>query len=130
MTSTESLADPILNGPYDAPSRYFEIGPAGPTGTVLDGRRPSESFIPIPASRKGAKTAGGFQDAQDFDATGEPRARNTFVNDLRREVQRWRQRDYERVTPTTRKLLQHWADPNGRTGCCSASGRPPRPRSS
>lgn len=41
------LSDPVLNGPYDPPSRFFEIGPEGPTGEIQQGRRPSESFIPI-----------------------------------------------------------------------------------
>src|SRR4051812_22184925 len=111
MTVVADLSDPILNGPFDAPSRYFEIGPAGPTGEVREGRRPSESFIPIPVSRK-AKTASRTQEAFDFDVQGERRERNQFVNDLRREVDRWRLRDFERVTPTTRKLLQYWADPH------------------
>jgi type III restriction enzyme len=104
------LGNPILNGPYDPPASYFEIGPNGPTGEVLEGRRPSESFIPIPAVRKGG-TAGGVQEALDFDVTRERRERNQLINDLRREVERWRLRDYERVTPISRKLLQHWADP-------------------
>ncbi|MGY1809993.1 BPTD_3080 family restriction endonuclease [Blastococcus sp. SYSU D00669] len=111
---TETLeASPILNGPYDPPARHYEMGPQGRTNTVKEGRRPSESFIPIPAARKGQKVADGLfvQDAIDFDLTGERRERNSFVNDLRREVERWRHRDYERVTPTSRKLLQHWADP-------------------
>ena len=50
---TAVLSDPVLNGPYDPPSRHFEIGPKGPTGVVLEGRRPSESYIPIAPIRKG-----------------------------------------------------------------------------
>lgn len=113
MSSTTSdLTNPILNRPYDSPSRYFEVGPSGPTGQINDGRRPSESFIPISPTRKGRKTtAGAVQVALDFDVTGERRERNPLVNDLRREVDRWRRRDYERVTPISRKLLQYWADP-------------------
>jgi len=101
MSSTSSdLANPILNRPYDSPDRYFELGASGPTGVITDGRRPSESFIPIPPARKGRKPVdGAIQAAFDFDVTGERRERNTFVNDLRREVDRWRRRDYERVTP-------------------------------
>jgi len=109
---TEILANPILNRPYDVPTRYFEMGPHGPTGAILDGRRPSESLIPIAASRKGVRQAdGSMQVALDVELTAERRERNDLINDLRREVERWRHRDYERVTPVTRKLLQHWADP-------------------
>ena len=46
------LSNPILNSPYGAPEQHFELGEHGPTGNVLAGRRPSESFIPVPAPRK------------------------------------------------------------------------------
>jgi type III restriction enzyme len=49
----------------------------------------------------------------DFDATGERRQQNTLINDLRRDVERWRRGgQYPGVTPISRKLLQHWADPD------------------
>jgi type III restriction enzyme len=104
MAAAESLDNPILNGPYDPPGRHFELGPDGPTGTVVDGRRLSESFIPVPPSRKKAE-----QQALDFDVTGERRALNTLINDIRQAVDLWRARNYNGVTPITRKLLQHWA---------------------
>ncbi len=114
------LADPVLNTPYDPPARHFEIGRTGPTGVVLDGRRPSESFVPIAQARKGRAGGRGRttkgpaldeQDELDLDLTGERREANTLINDLRREVELWRARGYGRVTPTTRTLLLHWADP-------------------
>ena len=105
-----SLDNPILNGPFDAPERHFEIGPQGPTGIVVAGRRPSESWIPIPPVRKGA-TASTQQDALDFDATGERREPNPLINQVRAAVDTWRLRGYPGVTPTTRKLLEHWSDP-------------------
>jgi type III restriction enzyme len=106
---TGALDNPVINAPFDPPVRHFEIGPQGPTGTVLDGRRPSESWIPIPAARKGKAKAGAEQVSLDFDITGERREQNTLINDIRREVERWRL-TYNGVTPITRKLLEHWAD--------------------
>ncbi len=103
--TTADLSNPILNSPYDPPAAHFEIGPKGPTGKVLDGRRPSESFIPVPASRKGRDD----QQALDFDVTGERREPNTLINDIRREVELWRANNWNGVTPYTRKLLAHWA---------------------
>jgi type III restriction enzyme len=100
------LINPILNSPYDAPESHFEIGPNGPTGIVLTGRRPSESFIPVPASRKGRH---GDQQVLDFDITGERREQNSLINDIRREVERWRANGWNGVTPYTRTLLSHWA---------------------
>ena len=104
--TTADISNPILNSPYDPPEAHFEIGPKGPTGKVLDGRRPSESFIPIPPSRKGRDAE---QQALDFDVTGERREQNTLINDIRREVERWRASNWNGVTPYTRKLLAHWA---------------------
>lgn len=108
----ETLTNPILNRPYDPPTRHFVLGPKGPTGEIRDGRRPSESFLPIPQSRKrGASTAAPATSVElDFDFTHERREKNSLINDLRREVELWRVRGYQRVTPTTRKLLEHWAD--------------------
>ena len=109
----ESIANPILNSPYDPPERHFEVGPHGPTGEIKVGRRSSESFIPIAAARKGKKVAGGgTQQTIDFDLTGERREKNSLINELRRDVDLWRQRSYHGTTPTTRKLLEHWADPS------------------
>jgi type III restriction enzyme len=109
MTSAD-LSNPILNSPYDPPEAHFEIGPNGPTGTVLPGRRPSESFIPVPPTRKGKKTADVEALTLDLmDTTGERREQNTLINDIRREVERWRANNWNGVTPYTRKLLSHWA---------------------
>ncbi len=106
---SEPIVNPILNSPYDEPDQYFEIGPAGPTGEIHVGRRPSESFIPIAVAKKGAAVQGEF----DLDTGGERIERNTLINDLRRDVSKWRRgSQYLGVTPISRKLLQHWADPD------------------
>lgn len=104
------LENPILNGPYEPPELHFTLGPDGPTGDVRPGRRPSESFIPIPQERKG-KQRSDEQQAFDFDLTGERREANDTINGLRRDVELWRARRYNGVSPTSRKLLEHWADP-------------------
>jgi type III restriction enzyme len=113
MTTAATLDMPILNGPYDPPGRHFVVGPNGPTGEVQIGRRPSESWIPVPVGRKGSKAAqDGEQQGFDFDVTGERRETNSLINDIRARVELWRARGYIGVTPVTRKLLQHWADPS------------------
>ena len=107
-----AIENPILNGPYQAPTLHFEIAEEGGiTGTILTGRRPSESFIPIAPTKKGRKNKAA-QVALDFDATGERREQNTLINDIRQEVELWRLRQYPGVTPYTRKLLQYWANPD------------------
>lgn len=114
MNTAGSLDNPILNSPYQPPARHFVLGQSGPTGDVKPGRRPSESFIPVPVGRKGGKTARDREAEQqgfDFDVTGERREGNSLINDIRARVELWRARGYGGVTPVTRKLLQHWADP-------------------
>lgn len=70
------LSNPIINSPYDAPESHFEIGPTGPTGKLLPGRRLSESYIPVPVSKKGRQAA---QIEFDFDVTGERREQNSLI---------------------------------------------------
>lgn len=107
---SETIDNPILNSPYGQPDRYYHIGRQGPTGEIREGRRPSESFIPIAVSKKGKGE--GTQTEFDFDATGERRERNSLINDLRRDLERWRRGgEYRGATAISRKLLQHWADP-------------------
>ena len=103
--------NPILNSPYEQPDRYYVIGPTGPSGEIRDGRRPSESLIPIAITKKKGVTNQGDQGELNFDATGERREQNSLINDIRRDVASWRATgNYNGVTPISRKLLQHWAD--------------------
>src|SRR5437868_200976 len=107
---TTSIDNPILNSPYAQPDRHYEVGQNGPTGVIKDGRRPSESWIPIAVAKKGKKGE-PVQETIDFDVTGERRERNELINEIRRDVAKWRSDgQYGGVTPITRKLLQHWAD--------------------
>ncbi len=114
----DALSNPILNSPYEPPKAHFVLGPNGPTGEVKTGRRPSESFIPVPMSRKkrGRRRIDPAELAQQqemldlFDTTGERRERNQLINDIRYRVELWRVRGYTWVTPISRKLLNHWAD--------------------
>jgi type III restriction enzyme len=107
-----ALANPILNGPYEPPDHHFEIGPNGPTGRVLQGRRRSESFVPIARAKKRGKNDRDavHQEAFELESTNERIDRNETVNRIRREVELWRNRGYSHVTPVTRTLLEHWAD--------------------
>lgn len=104
----ENLANPVINAPYDPPAQHFQLDEVtgSPTGTLLSGRRPSESWTPLPAVKKGKRA----QAALDFDVTGERREDNSLINDIRREVELWRGRNYPGATAISRKLMLHWAD--------------------
>ncbi|RSN07286.1 restriction endonuclease [Streptomyces sp. WAC 05977] len=110
---TKPIDNPILNSPYEQPDRHYAIGPQGPTGEIQVGRRPSESFVPIAATKKRKRGQDDPAQAEfDFDATGERRERNSLINEIRRDLAKWRRGgEYAGVSPISRRLLQHWADP-------------------
>ena len=114
MTDEASaLSDPVLNSAYDEPSRHFEMGPNGPTGQILEKRRPSEFFVPVPKAKKGrGNVAQAQQPMLDFGAITDERAeRNDKIDQLRDAVRDWRIQEFPGVTAVSRKLLLHWSDP-------------------
>jgi type III restriction enzyme len=101
---TNGMDNPILNSPLAQPDRRFVIGPRGPAGEIREGRRPSESFILIALTKEGSRGSVGAEQVEiDFDATGEWREKNTLINELRREVARWR---LGRSTPASLRPLE------------------------
>jgi len=111
--SNEFFEKPILNSPYDYPARHWELDDSGqPTQRIIESRRRADFVTPIPKSKrqKGGKQA---ELAIDEAISGEDEryANATIINDLRNEIDRWRQipnpSDWK-VTPETQRLLKHW----------------------
>src|ERR1035438_6433976 len=108
---------PILNSPYDYPTRYWELDEQGqPTQQIVESRRKAEFITPIPKPRKRQGRAaqaelvfdegkGLSTEKQQYDAT------SAEINELRYFVDQWRglpnPHDWK-VTPDTQRLLQHW----------------------
>jgi len=46
------IDNPILNSPFGEPARHFRFGEAGITSEVVEERRASAYFVPIPAAKK------------------------------------------------------------------------------
>lgn len=102
------IDNPIINSPLEMPDRHFRFDDDGITDDIVEGRRPSAYFMPIPASKR----RGGAQQEIVFDEWTRDRLKETeFVNQLRERVDVWRQLGYPHVTGTTRRLLEHWNDP-------------------
>ena len=100
------IENPVINSPFAEPSRHFVFAHDGITNQVAEGRRDSSFFIPIaPVKRKGPQLS------FDTEWTLDRMRPNDLVNRVRIEVRRWRQGGYVGVTPTTRRLLDHWQDP-------------------
>jgi type III restriction enzyme len=106
---------PILNSPYVAPTRHWELDEAGqPTQVIRQSRRVSKYITPLPKPRKQkAKAQESFvldegkgisTKAQQYDPT-------PVINSLRELVDAWRRLPDPsswNVTSETARLLQHW----------------------
>ena len=88
-----------------SPKRHFRFSDEGITNEVVEARRPSSYFVPIPAPKKKAK-----QLAFDTEWTKDRVEENEFINQVRKRVAKWRQGGYVGITKTTRQLLDYWTN--------------------
>jgi type III restriction enzyme len=105
---------PILNSPYERPSRHWELDDSGqPTQNVIDSRRKASFITPIPKPKKRKSSGQGEMtldegsglstQKQQYDST-------SIINEVRGYVDTWRNLAPSQwgVTPETARLLQHW----------------------
>jgi type III restriction enzyme len=45
------MKNPIINSPYQEPNRHFKADERGLTDEILDFRRPSSFYIPVPRAK-------------------------------------------------------------------------------
>ena len=101
-----ALENPVINSPFEEPQRHFIFTDRGITEDITEGRRRSEYFIPMPKPKKQS------QDAQmTLLPDAELREANVFINKVRAQVTAWRNSGYPGVTPTTKRLLAYWNNP-------------------
>ena len=108
---------PVLNSPYECPSRHWELDQDGqPTQEIINNRRQAEFITPIPKPKK-RKGSSADQAALVFDegeglSTEEQQYEHTaIINGVRRQIDQWRNipnPSHWQVTPETARLLQHW----------------------
>ncbi len=103
------IENPIINTPFEEPKRHFYFAEAGITDKIVESRRPSGYFVPIPPSRK--KSGRGEQLILGTEWTKDRHQDNKFINDIRAAVAKWRFGGYDGVTSTTRTLLEYWQRP-------------------
>ncbi len=101
------IENPILNSPYRAPARYFRFDEHGITGDVVEARRPSAYFVPIPPPKTRGKQL-SFETQWTQDRLEE----NQLVNQVRERVAVWRRGGYRDTTRTTYRLLEYWTNPD------------------
>src|SRR6266705_680486 len=102
------IENPIINSPFDEPTRHFRFSDEGITNEIVDGRRISSYFVPIARPRKKGKEKALFETEWTQDRIEE----NKLVNKIRRRVALWREGGYGGVTPTTARLIAYWLDPS------------------
>lgn len=103
-----TIANPIINSAFREPARHFRFDEDGITAEVVEGRRLSTYFVPIPRPRaRGGQLSLGMQEGW----SGERMKPNDFINDIHRHVALFRSSGYPGVTATTRELLGYWTDP-------------------
>jgi len=103
-TANRTIDNPIINSPFLPPSLHFKFDDDGITDEIIEARRRSAYFVPIPASKK----KGSIQ-PDLFNLTEERVEENPLINEIRSRVNSWRELGYPLTTATTRRLLQHWS---------------------
>ena len=107
---------PILNSPYECPSRHWELDAEGqPTQQILEHRRQAEFITPIPKPKK-RKAAPSqqqfvFNEGKGLSTQEQQYDLTSIINEVRGHVNRWRalsNPNLWQVTPETARLLQHW----------------------
>lgn len=97
----QAVPNPVINNPYDEPSRYWVYAPDG-SPYEAQGRRPASYFSV-------GSLVGSMQ--QDLYAE-EERDDLPLVNRLRADVKRWREAGYRGATRATKQLLSYWTQPD------------------
>lgn len=87
----------IINSPYEEPKRYWSYNRETRTFSLKDGRRPA-GYVVASESSKSFDDPGIFVEIE-------------LANKIRPRVKAWREADYPGVTGVTRRLLEHWNDP-------------------
>lgn len=90
----------IINSPYEEPSKYWSYDPQTRTFSLKEGRRPAGYVVASERSRS-------FDDPGTF-------IEIELVNAIRPRVKAWREAGYPGVSGITRRLLEHWINPEER----------------
>src|SRR3990172_2024552 len=91
------IENPVLNSPFEEPKRHFRFSDDGITDEIVESRRVSSYFVPIPRPKKRSSKQLAFETEWTQDRIKE----NEFINKVRSSVTRWRQGGYLGTTRTT-----------------------------
>ncbi|MEW5940932.1 MAG: DEAD/DEAH box helicase family protein, partial [Chloroflexota bacterium] len=98
------IENPVLNSPFEEPKRHFRFTEDGITDEVVEARRISQYFVPIPRAKKKSPKQLSFETEWTADRVEE----NKDINRIRERVEIWRKGGYVGITKTTARLLEYW----------------------
>lgn len=107
---------PILNSPYEYPSRHWELDKSGqPTQKVIESRRPVTFITPVPKPKKQKQkpqqTKIVFDEGEGLSTEKQQYELAAIIEEIRYFVGQWcnlpNPADWQ-VMPETARLLQHW----------------------
>lgn len=98
------IENPVLNSPFDEPKRHFMFTEDGITDEIVEARRISQYFVPVPHARKKSAKQLSFETEWTADRVEE----NKDINRIRERVEIWRRGGYVGITQTTARLLEYW----------------------
>ena len=107
MAKQVIIENPVINSPFEEPSRHFRFSDEGITNEIVESRRKSAYFIPVPRSKKRSQAGTLF----DTEWTEDRIEENDFINQIRSRVSLWRSLGRPGMTRTTAKLIDHWSRP-------------------
>lgn len=90
----------IINSPYEEPNQYWSYDRETRLFTLKDGRRPA-GYVVASQSSKAFDDPGVFVEIP-------------LVNQIRSRIDAWRKAEYPGVTGITKRLLEHWQNPEER----------------
>src|SRR5579871_735947 len=100
QSGVKTINQLIINSPYEEPTEHWKY------------HRETRLFTREPERRK-AGYIRASESSRSFDDPGEF-VELPLVNKIRPRVKAWREADYPGTTGITKRLLQHWRDPEQR----------------
>jgi type III restriction enzyme len=97
---TKTIDQLIINSPYEEPREYWKRDPESKLFSRVPGRRPA-GYIRATESSKALDDPGIFIELP-------------LPNKIRLRVNAWREGGYPGVSGITKRLLEHWRDPEQR----------------
>lgn len=97
---SKTITKLIINSPFEEPAEHWFYNREARDFHIKDGRRPAGYVVATPDSK-------AFDDPGIF-------VEIELVNKIRPRVKTWREAGYPGVTGITKRLLEHWQDPEER----------------